>query len=332
MSKVVRVTDGDYKIVTQLNGTITLDTGNQLGRVIITGDLLVEGNTSTIESETLTVKDNIIYLNQYPPEDYAPNTATPLPTGVALGTAGISIDRGAAVDVSLFFDETTDTFRFIDALGNLIPLQSNNIRTGTGDLTINTGTSGNGVISVAGVPNYETRCTDDDDIPNVRFIYNYVAASSGVAIVDRFYAYTGAAESPTVLNTGARAYDTGAGDPTSRISFEVDGNIIAEINGQGLGVVGGALIDEIAINENFITTTNSNNNLELRANGTGVVLVDDVLGLSNQGSAPSASVGQTKIYSTATVGTGGTGVYFSNTSQTGEFISSKKALLYALLF
>jgi len=69
MSKVVRVTDSDYKIVTQLDGTITLDTGSQIGRVIITGDLIVEGNTSTIESETLTVKDNIIYLNQYPADD-----------------------------------------------------------------------------------------------------------------------------------------------------------------------------------------------------------------------------------------------------------------------
>ncbi len=328
MSKVVRVTDGDYKIVTQLDGTITLDTGSQIGRVIITGDLIVEGNTSTIESETLTVKDNIIYLNQYPADDYAPNTATPLPTGVALGTSGISIDRGAAVDVSLLFDETTDTFRFIDALGTLVPLQSNSITTGSGDLRIFTGSSGNGVISVTGVPNYETRCTDDDDIPNVRFVYDYVLASGGVAIVDRFYAY--AAGLP--LNTGGRAYDTAAGDPSSRVAFEVDGNVIAEINSNGLGVVGGALVDEILITENFITTTNSNNNLELRANGTGLVLVDDVLGLSNQGSAPSASAGQTKIYSRATVGTGGTGVYFSNTSQTGEFISSKKALLYALLF
>jgi hypothetical protein len=328
MSKVVRVTDSDYKIVTQLDGTITLDTGAQIGRVIVTGDLIVEGNTSTIESETLTVKDNIIYLNQYPADDYAPNTATPLPTGVALGTAGISIDRGAEVDVSLLFDETTDTFRFIDALGTLVPFQSNSITTGSGDLRIFTGSSGNGVISVTGVPNYELRCTDDDDIPNVRFVYDYVLAVGGVAIVDRFYAYSGA----TSLNTGGRAYDTGAGDASSRVAFEVDGNVIAEINSNGLGVVGGVLVDEILITENFITTTNSNNNLELRANGTGLVLVDDVLGLSNQGIAPSATAGQTKIYSSNTVGTGGTGVYFKNTSQTGEFISSKKALLYALLF
>ena len=317
MSKVVRVQDGDYKVVTQLNGTITLDTGNQIGQVIVTGDLLVQGNTTTVESETMTVKDNIIYLNY-----------GEAGSGVSLGTAGISIERGSQADVSLFFDETTDTFRFIDALGNLIPLQSNSITTGSGDLQIFTGTTGTGVISVSAVPNYETRCTDPDDIPNVQFLYNYVLASSGVALVDRFYSYSGS----TLLNTGARAYDTGAGDPTSRISFEVDGSIIAELNSAGLSVTGSITADEVQITDNYITTTNSNNNLELRASGTGVVLIDDVLGLKNQGAAPSAIAGQTNIYTTGTLGTGGTGVYFKNTSQTGELISSKKALLYALLF
>ena len=316
MSKVVRVQDGDYKIVTQLNGTITLDTGNQIGQVIVTGDLLVQGNTTTVESETMTVKDNIIYLN------YGETGA-----GVSLGTAGISIERGSAVDVSLFFDETTDTFRFIDALGNLVPLQSNYITSGNGDLRLFTGV-GTGVISVTGTVNYENNVTDDDDIPNKKFVTDYVLASGGVALVDRFYSYSGA----TQLNTGGRAYDTAAGDPSSRVSFEVDGTVILEINTAGIGVVGGAIIDEIAITENFITTTNSNNNLELRASGTGVVLIDDVLGLNNQGADPTSTSGMNKIYSKGTVGTGGTGVYFKNTTQSGELISSKKALLYALLF
>jgi hypothetical protein len=316
MSKVVRVQDGDYKVVTQLNGTITLDTGNQIGQVIVTGDLLVQGNTTTVESETMTVKDNIIYLN------YGETGA-----GVSLGTAGISIERGSAADVSLFFDETTDTFRFIDALGNLVPLQSNYITSGNGDLRLFTGV-GTGVISVTGTVNYENNVTDDDDIPNKKFVTDYVLASGGVALVDRFYSYSGAIQ----LNTGGRAYDTAAGDPSSRVSFEVDGTVILEVNTAGIGVVGGAIIDEIAITENFITTTNSNNNLELRASGTGVVLIDDVLGLNNQGADPTSTSGMNKIYSKGTVGTGGTGVYFKNTTQSGELISSKKALLYALLF
>ena len=315
MSKVVRVSDGDYKVVTQLNGTITLDTGNQVGQVIITGDLLVQGNTTTVDSETLTIRDNIIYINK-----------DEVGAGVTLGTAGISIERGTEPDVSLFYDEASDTFRFIDGLNNLVPLQSNFIKSGGSDLRlIGTGTN---VVTVTGTANYETFVTDDDDIPNRKFVTDYVLASGGVALVDRFYRYSGT----TQLDTGARAYDTGAGDGSSRVSLEVDGAVIAEVNANGIAIAGSLTADEIQIAENYITTTNSNNNLELRASGTGVVLVDDVLGLSNQGSDPASTSGMNKLYSKGTVGTGGTGVYFKNTSQSGELISSKKALLYALLF
>ena len=315
MSKVVKVQDGDYKIVTQLNGTITLDTGNQIGQVIITGDLLVQGNTTTVNSETLTIRDNIIYINK-----------DEIGAGVTLGTAGITIERGTQADVSLLYDETSDTFRFIDGLNNLVPLQSNFIKTGGSDLRlIGTGTN---VITVTGTANYENFVTDDDDIPNRKFITDYILASGGVAVVDRFYAYNGG----TPTNTGGRAYDTTSGDPTSKISFEVSGSIITEINSNGLSIGGILTVDEIQITENYITTTNSNNNLELRANGTGLVLVDDVLGLRNQSLDPASTSGMNKLYSKGTVGTGGTGVYFKNTSQSGELISSKKALLYALLF
>ena len=33
---------------------------------------------------------------------------------------------------------------------------------------------------------------------------------------------------------------------------------------------------DILIDDNFITTTESNSNLELRANGTGVIVIDDL--------------------------------------------------------
>lgn len=164
MSKIVRVADGDYKIVTQPNGIITLDTGNQIGQVIITGDLVVQGNTTTVDSETLTIKDNIIYLN-----------VGEAGTGVTLGSAGLTIERGLATDVSMLYDESSDTFRFIDGLGTLVPLQSNYIKTGGNDLRlIGTGTN---VVTVTGTANYENFVTDDDDLPNRKWVTDYVLAS-----------------------------------------------------------------------------------------------------------------------------------------------------------
>ena len=62
MSKYVKTT-GDFTIKTSSNGTITLDTGTEVGEVRITGDLRVQGVTTTVNSEVVTIKDNIITLN-----------------------------------------------------------------------------------------------------------------------------------------------------------------------------------------------------------------------------------------------------------------------------
>ena len=61
MSKYLRIGNGDYNIVTKEGGEITLDTTDGLlngtGKVIVTGDLEVKGDTQTINS---TVVENII--------------------------------------------------------------------------------------------------------------------------------------------------------------------------------------------------------------------------------------------------------------------------------
>lgn len=323
MSKVVRVQDGDYKIVTQLNGTITLDTGNQIGTVIVTGDLLVQGNTTTVESETMTVKDNIIYLN------YGEAGA-----GVSLGTSGLTIERGTSVDASFLWDESltyskpdgtsgSGAFKFETITGLPIGIKTNTVFSGTSDLRLDTGNT-SGVVTVN--PGYTARLGDPDDVPNIDWVENYVLASGGVAVVDRIYRYFGG----SYLDTGMRAYDTGAGDGSSRLSAEVDGSIKMEINNLGVTVQGTLTVGDITISGNLVQTAVSNADLEFKGSGTGIVIVDDVLALTTQ-SAPSATAGRNKIYS-GSIGTGGTGIKFVNTSQTGELISSKKALLYALLF
>lgn len=173
MSKIVRVQGGDYKLIvgsTTTPGYITLDTNptgeiNPQGKVTITGDLEVLGNTTTVQSETLTIKDNIIYLNVGETND-----------GVAtLGTSsGLTIDRGTAPDVSFLWDETKDsedptgaisesipigTFVFQDANSNLRAIATNSINTFDGGLAIEVG-AGTNAIYVARTANYEDRIFD----------------------------------------------------------------------------------------------------------------------------------------------------------------------------
>lgn len=177
MSKIVRVHSGDYKIIVGSDvtyGDIVLDTNptgvlGAQGKVTITGDLEVLGNTTTIQSETLTVKDNIIVINQYDPADYAPNTPTPLPTPINTFSAGIQVDRGTLPDVSLLYYEDLSSvltngpsggayqdqngWMFKGALPDaLLPIATNAINTNGEDLALIS--HGTGVITVAGTANY----------------------------------------------------------------------------------------------------------------------------------------------------------------------------------
>ena len=85
---------------TGVNSNITLDTDT----VYITGNLFVRGNTSEIASNTLSITDNIITLN----DGETGNGVTSLGS-----TSGVVIDRGTAPggNVQLRWNETTKTWQ-----------------------------------------------------------------------------------------------------------------------------------------------------------------------------------------------------------------------------
>src|SRR6056300_566644 len=97
--------------------------------------------------------------------------------------------------------------------------------------------------------------------------------------------------------------------------------------------------DQININLNrdlngidSISTDRSNQDLTLTANGTGSVVVEDVLTFSGAASTPTATT-VTKLYNKTAAG-GGTGLYFINSNISsgaeGELISKKKATALAI--
>ena len=191
MSKIVRVQGGDYKLIVGASGQpgyITLDTnpvgtiGTQ-GKVTITGDLEVLGNTTTVQSETLTVKDNIIYLN------VGGGSSTGI-SGTLGSVAGFDIDRsnpagGASLPhVSFYWNENIPSedpvgtivlggsgnngaFVFKDTADNLRALATNSLITyysnpDLGGLVIDVGNTSSGVIRVTGdgAPPYQDRIVD----------------------------------------------------------------------------------------------------------------------------------------------------------------------------
>lgn len=71
--------------------------------VTIDGDLVVLGETTTVESTTLTVADNEIVLNDGETGN-----------GITAGDAGIAIDRGTAPTVRLRYNDSVDYWEATD--------------------------------------------------------------------------------------------------------------------------------------------------------------------------------------------------------------------------
>ena len=362
--KVVSVPNGDYKISVrqgsrnpsnqEYGGNITLDVGTadraNRGTVYITGDLIVEGKSTTVESETMTIKDNIIIINS------GENSVSPNP-GVTLNTAGITVDRGWKTDTSILFNEsvnhlnasgtsTAGTFTFVNDTGDLVGIQTCSIDTEGQNLYL-INAPGAGVVTVTGTANYERNVfsytnydlipptgpitvVDPDALPNVQGLADFVTAQ--LTFFDDY--------SISESNTSVECIDKDAANPyrlilnptytlplASKVSFKVDGSE------RGKFTVGGLDVDYVNVFTN--TINNTTNNLILTASTSRTVEVNAVLQLDDTGLSPTTVSGATKIYtanSNTTPAPGKTGIYFTNQGNSDELVAKNRALLFSILF
>lgn len=398
MSKFLRVLDGDYNVKVQPGGEITLDTGLQVGTVRITGNLIVEGDNTTVESENLVVKDNTITINDG--EGGA---------GVTLGTAGLIIDRGNQVYAQLLYDEALNpynpdsatnadgAYKFQYANGDLIGLRTNSISAG-GAIVLQPG--GSGAVTAYKV-NYETYVVQSNDIPNKKYVDDFVVASitgltypkiqRGNTIVRVYDTAPGVTANTTgAAGTGVTATLTFTAQPT--IPFNIGETIVvagvtpAGYNGThvvtnasvssvsylnattGAQTVAGTVnlqgdadnkatieidgaltntflsnqvdflqdqinLSEIRIEQATISAPGTSTfDLTLQAPGTGSVLIDDTLLVKTADSSPAYDAVGLKLY-TGNQGTGKTGLFYvNNTNTRDEIISKNRSLLFSMIF
>lgn len=130
--------------------------------------------------------------------------------------------------------------------------------------------------------------------------------------------FVGDDSSSISISPGSTAYFSGGNNITTTATEEPDQlniNLNRDLDG----------IDSIS-------TDRSNQDLLLTANGTGSVVIEDVLTFSGAASTPTADT-VTKVYN-KTAGGGGTGLYFINqnisSGAEGELISKKKATALAI--
>ena len=84
---------------------VTFASVTTTGNVVVGGNLQVNGTTVTINSETISISDNMLYLNS---EESA---GDPISKDVDLGWAGAVNDQGSYYHVGMFRDATDETFK-----------------------------------------------------------------------------------------------------------------------------------------------------------------------------------------------------------------------------
>ena len=340
---------GDYNIKTGEGSSILLDTGPNVGEVRITGNLIVLGETLTVEATNLNVQDNIIILN------YGETGQ-----GVTLGYSGVQIDRGYNIDSSqvaptaLLWDEANETwqiaqgtpedgFNYTDSKLKLSQILTD-AATDDGDLILIG--AGTGVVKVTGTVNYEQRVLDDDDVPNKRYVddaiqlnptFQITKDDTRVIVFDKENALPAASFSPAIGPYIAQPVN-------SQIAFIVDNRRVAVMTKDHFEMTGLTIFTEdpvvpdveAAMSGNFnpgptstnltgfenqsavvIQSDNTNANIRLETNGTGKVVISYAMSFEYHGS-PVTQVGSTSILYGSTPGTGTTGLSFRNTRPSKE--------------
>jgi len=334
MTKIVSVSQSNYRLIVQNGGNITLDVGTAAsgGTVTITGNLDVKGVTTTIESTNTTVADNILQLNY---------GATGNGISSALNyQSGIEIERGAYSPAQFVFNDSVShynpvtssnvngTFVMKTADGTLSGLQVGVLAGNAGTNFVLDMQSGNGIVTIANSTNYYLRVANSNDILNLQYLQYYVASTytpgtsgQGVAIVDRLFSPLTATVS--TANSAILANSTS-------LNFSIAQNLRATINSTGLNV------DNINIYTNTISNTSLSNNLVLSAVNNAVE-INAVLNLDDQSTNYTSVNGTTQIYSRSSQTTlaqtpGRTGLFFTNQITSDELVAKNRALLFSILF
>jgi len=332
MSRIVKVSNGDYRLQVQTGGNIILDTQSTNGKILVIGQLDVQGALTYIESTVTEIADPVIYLNQGQ-------------TGNGISAAngyssGIEVRRGNYSDAQFIFNEqlthydstvpgnVSGTWSVRTADGKLNGLQLRTLTTdGTGNLTFDLQNS-SVTLRIANSATYYQNVSDNNDIPNLQYVKAYVASTyngsgQGTALTSSIqYPITG------TLAAANSSVQTGA----SNVIFQIGGGTISTIDTNGITTgyvrVGGGTGAQL----NTINNTSSNNLILTATNNN--VEVNAVLNLDNQASTPTYVSGASKIYSSATNGPGKSGIYFTNSNnQTpDELISRNRAVLLSIIF
>ena len=239
-----------------LDGTVVRTTGTQSiggaktfsNDVIVSGNLTINGTQTTVSTETLTVEDNIIVLNNGT-------------SGAPSENAGIQVDRGSSTDVFFQFDETNDVWQFTNDGSTYFSVPTtSNIRGavsvtdsgGDGSLAYNSST---GVITYTG--------------PSASEVRAHFSGGTGVDISSGVITFDGSELSTSTTNADGDHFvvvdDSNASRKLTKGSINISGfnndsgftTNVGDITGvtAGTGLSGGGSSGGVTLNVSGLTTT-----------------------------------------------------------------------------
>jgi len=219
-------------------------------------------------------------------------------SGAGAEDAGIVINQGTQDNAVFYYDGTDNEFR--------IGTTPRFIQDGSSiKWEIDGGAFNLSNMKVATTPTHDNHAASkkyvDDQVTGGGYSLNFVGDDS----------------SSISISPGSTAYFSGGTNITTSATEEPD-QININLNRDLQGI-------------DSISTDRSNQDLTLTANGTGSVVIEDVLTFSGAASTPTATT-VTKLYNKTPAG-GGTGLYFINSQVSateGELISKKKATALAI--
>jgi hypothetical protein len=276
-------------VIDSAGGTVTID-----DNLIVSGDLTVNGTTTTVNTETINLADNLIVLNSNE-------------TGAPSQNAGLEIERGSSTNVALRWNEISDKWEltedgstYVDiATVSYVDAQTINSLDEIGDVStasaasgdflkwngsawvndpINLGsdTVGNYVNDVtAGTGVTVTHTPGEGSSPTIA-IGQAVGTSSSVTFA--------AVTAPLIGNVTGNA-DTATALATSR-TIELTGDVTGSVSFNGS--TNASITATIAANSVALGTDTTGNYVSDVTGGTGVTVTHT----PGEGSSPSIAIGQ----------------------------------------
>lgn len=212
--------------------------------------------------------------------------------GVTLGVAGLQVDRGTP-DGSTINDTANWQWNETDDVWE--------------------GKLGS-AYSVVRAASPDAVSPGNNDVVTVDYLAS-IGIGTGSFAVDAIYENDSRAEIQDFETTG---------NP-SKFFIEIDGTQVLEANATSLTYA------NVSVSGNTVSNAATNEDLILSTTGTGELLINPVVTMTEQAGDPTPQAGEQKFYA-KTPGAGGSGLYVANQNATDELVTKSKAIVFSMIF